>query len=467
MSLTGRRFRALHKCVQMQREAFMLLMEEHRIHRNSQKDLFRVIDDYCYRAKNLYNAVNYLIRQCGRIHRKLQSGEALEDWEREMADQVNEGIRLYHAGRPAGVKISCVDEKNALAADAYFLSWYLKASPEYKAMPYATCSQICIQELCRSWKSFYQAASAWRKHPERFAGFPRKPGCLDPKEGRGWLVITSQNFHLEEDGRIRMPGFLREIHIKTGQKAVRQIRVRTDGNAIRILLVYEKEECTAASSRGTAVMGIDLGVDNLITAVWNTEQPPVILNGRTLKSINQYYNKERARLQAAAKKGNKKEKTKRVSRLTEKRNRKVKDYLHKASRKIVELAKAAETGVMIIGNNKGWKQKVNLGNRTNQDFVSIPYRKLIEMICYKAALAGIEVRIVNESYSSGTSYLDGEMPEKEYYDRSRRIHRGLFRSNGGITINADVNAAYQIMKAGGVIPPGLKVHETVARLKVA
>ena len=107
----------------------------------------------------------------------------------------------------------------------------------------------------------------------------RKPGYLDPKEGRGWLVITSQNFHLEEDGRIRMPGFLREIHIKTGQKAVRQIRVRTDGNAIRILLVYEKEECTAASSRGTAVMGIDLGVDNLITAVWNTEQPPVILSG--------------------------------------------------------------------------------------------------------------------------------------------------------------------------------------------
>ena len=446
----------------------MLLMEEHRIHRNSQKDLFREIDDYCYRAKNLYNAANYLIRQCGRIHRKLQAGEVLEDWEREMTDQVNEGIRLYHAGRTSGRRIPCVDEQNALAADAYFLSWYLKTSPEYKAMPYATCSQICIQELCRSWKSFYKASSACRKNPEGFTGFPRKPGYLDPREGRGWLVITSQNFHLEEDGRVRMPGFLKGIHIKTGPKKVRQIRVRTEGDAVRILLVYEKkEDCTAVSSRGTAVMGIDLGVDNLITAVWNTEQPPVILNGRPLKSINQYYNKVRAGLQAAAKKGNQKEKTKRISRLTEKRNRKVKDYLHKASRKVVELAKAAGTGVIIIGNNKGWKQKVNLGNRTNQNFVSIPYRKLIEMISYKAALAGIEVRIVNESYSSGTSYLDGEMPEQKYYNSSRRIHRGLFRSNGGITINADVNAAYQIMKSGGVIPPGLKVNEPVARLKVA
>ena len=131
------------------------------------------------------------------------------------------------------------------------------------------------------------------------------------------------------------------------------------------------------------------------------------------------------------------------------------------------MAKAADTGLIIIGNNKGWKQKADLGNRTNQNFVSIPYLHLIEMIRYKAALAGIEVRVVAEAYTSGTSYLDGEQPEKRFYDRTRRIHRGLFRSGTGRCINADVNAAYQIMKAGGLQNLEIKEKETVVRIKVA
>ena len=446
----------------------MLLTEEHQIKRNGHKDLFRRIDDDCYRAKNLHNAANYLIRQCDRIHRKLETGIDLESWEKEMTDRVNEGIRLYNEGRPESRPVRYVDADNGFISDAYFLSWYLKSSPEYKAMPYATCSQICIQELCRSWKSFYKAIPAYQKHPEDFTGRPRKPGYLDPKEGREWLVITNQNFHTNEDGTIRMPGFLKGIHIKAGHENARQIRIKTEKDCIHILLIYEKEEVSVPKPlKGKAVMGIDLGVDNLAAAVWNSDHPPVILDGRALKSINQYYNKDRARLQAAAQKGNGKEKTKRLERLARKRNRKVKDHLHKASRKIIDLAKAADTGLIIIGNNKGWKQKVDLGNKTNQTFVSIPYHRLIQMIRYKAALEGIEVKVVAETYTSGTSYLDGEEPEKSFYDRKRRIHRGLFKSNSGICINADVNAAYQIMKAGGVKDLKIKQKESVDRIKVS
>ena len=141
--------------------------------------------------------------------------------------------------------------------------------------------------------------------------------------------------------------------------------------------------------------------------------------------------------------------------------------LHKAGRKIVELAAETGAGVIIIGNNKGWKQNVNLGNRTNQNFAAIPHLTLIEMIQYKAALKGIEVRIVEEAYTSGTSYLDGEMPEARLYNKSRRIHRGLFRSNSGICINADVNAAYQILKAGGIRDLKAKSVEQVRIIKAA
>ena len=256
-------------------------------------------------------------------------------------------------------------------------------------MPYATCSQICIQELCRSWKSYYKSLPAYRKNPSCFTGCPQKPGYLDPKDGREWLVITSQNFTCEENGYVRMPGFLKGIHIKARHSQIRQIRIKTEKTFIRLLLVYEaKEEAPLKPLMKKNAMGIDLGVNNLITAVWTSETAPVIIRGRTLKSTNQYYNKEKARLQAAAQKGNRQKKSRRMERLTQKRNNKIKDTLHKASRRIVELAKGTGTGMIIIGNNKGWKQKVNLGNRINQNFVSIPYLTLIEMIRYKASLAG-------------------------------------------------------------------------------
>ncbi|MBQ2677884.1 MAG: transposase [Firmicutes bacterium] len=446
----------------------MLLTEEHRIKKDGHKSLFRELDDLCFRAKNLHNAVNYLIKQIGRIHRKIRSGEVLEAWEKEMADQVNEGIRRYNTGRAENKQRPYVDADNGFIADAYFLSWYLKSSGEYKAMPYATCSQICIQELCRSWKSYHKAMPVYLKNPGRFTGRPQKPGYLDPKEGRGWLVITSQNFTREEDGLIRMPGFLKGIRIKARHSQIRQIRIKTERTCIRILLVYEeKEKCPAKPAENVNVMGIDLGVNNLITAVWTSNESPVIISGRPLKSINQFYNLKKACLQAAAQKGNGRKKTRRMDRLTRKRNSRVKDTLHKASRKIVDLAEKTGVGVIIIGNNKGWKQNVNLGNRTNQNFVSIPHRTLIEMIRYKAALRGIEVRIVEEAYTSGTSYLDGEMPSAPFYDRSRRAHRGLFRSNTGIFVNADVNAAYQILKAGGIIDLKIKQAEPVRKIKAA
>ena len=445
----------------------MLLTEEHRIKKTGHKALFRELDDYCFRAKNLHNAVNYLIRQCGRIHRKIRLGEALEAWEKEMTDRVNEGISLYNAGRAENKQMPYVNGDSGLNADAYFLSWYLKTSAEYKAVPYATCSQICIQELCRSWKAYYKALPEYIKNPARFTGRPQKPGYLDPKEGRGWLVITSQNFSCKEDGSIRMPGFLKEIHVKARHSQIRQIRIKTDREGIRVLLVYEKKEEVPQKPADAKTIGIDLGVNNLITAVWTSEETPVIISGKPLKSINQFYNRRKAFLQAAAQKGNGRKMTRRMNRLVRKRNNKVKDMLHKASRKIVELAAETGAGVIVIGNNKGWKQNVNLGNRTNQNFVAVPHLTLIEMIRYKAALKGIEVRIVEEAYTSGTSYLDGEVPAAFFYNRSRRIHRGLFRSNAGICINADVNAAYQILKAGGIKDLKIKNLEPVKKIKAA
>ena len=442
----------------------MILSEEHRIKKHNNKKLLHEIDDYCYKVKNLSNSVNYLIKQCYRIHKKIMNGKALEDWEKELIQEINKALEKYNSGRSESKRLRYIDADNGYIADAYFLSWYLKGTEVYKDVPYSTCSQICIQEKCREWKSFYRTMVEYGKNPKKFKEHPHVPGYLDPKTGRGSLVITSQIFKVNEDGKVTMPKFLSGIHIRSRHRNIRQIRIKMFKDSILISLMYEKEKKT---TNGTKVMGIDLGINNLIAAAWDSEDRPVIINGKPIKSINQYYNKAKAHMQKEAKVYNGKNRTKRMNKLTAKRNRKIKDYMHKASRKLVNLAVSSNVGLIVIGANQGWKQEVHMGNITNQNFVSIPYKTLTDMIAYKARLEGIEVKTVRESYTSGTSYLDGEKPTREYYDKERREERGLFRSNSGILINADINAAYQMIKLGSTRAIPIKTGEQITKIKAA
>lgn len=441
----------------------MILTEEHIIRCGNRKnrELYKKLDAYCFASKNLHNYANYLIVQCGRISDKLAKGEELLEWETSLLREINSAIGSYNTGRPTDKCIRTIDSHNGFIANAYFLSWYLKTSEPYKEMPYATCAQICLQELCREWKSFYKGLSAFRSGKEHMTGRPRRPGYLEKRKGRNALVLTSQNAKADENGSVRLPAFLSGIHIRTEHRNIRQIRFLTGDQKIRIQIMYEEAEQIQEKAEGT--MGIDLGVNNLMAIAMDTAADPVLLSGRPVKSVNQYYNKEKARLQAAAKKSNGLDTTKRIHRLTEKRNRKIRDYMHKASRKVIEIAIANGIGTIVIGTNKGWKQESDLSRKGNQSFVGIPFHMLTDMIAYKGKLSRIEVIVSEEMYTSGTSFLDGEAPVKENYNKSRRVKRGLFRSNKGVLINADVNAAYQIMKKAG---KDLKADRTVRKVIV-
>ena len=188
-------------------------------------------------------------------------------------------------------------------------------------------------------------------------------------------------------------------------------------------------------------MSIDLGLDNLAAIVTNTGLKPILINGKGLKSNNQYYNKKKAYYQSIAKQMNDKNYTNHLHWLTRKRNFKIEDTLHKVSKFIIDTALLNQITRIVIGNNKCWKQSVSLGKRINQAFVNIPHQRLIDKISYKARNCGIQVILTEESYTSGTSFLDNELPSKEYYNKKRRVHRGLFISKKGTPINADINAA--------------------------
>ena len=164
---------------------------------------------------------------------------------------------------------------------------------------------------------------------------------------------------------------------------------------------------------------------------------------------------------------NRKEYSNRMAQLTKKRMAKIEDYLHKASRYLIEYCKKEDISKIVIGQNKEWKQESPLGKVVNQSFVQIPFAKFLQMIQYKAEEVGIMVILTEERYTSGTSFLDGETPTKANYNKARRVHRGLFISNTGTLINADLNGAYQILKK--VIPiewdRGWALHPVVVNIR--
>ena len=425
------------------------------------KKVYSLIDVYSYRAKNLYNACNYIIKQSSRISYKLSKEEILENWEQEFIDNLNQQIDNYNQSGRKPKNITHISKENGYIADAYFLSWYLKTTEEYKELPMATCSQIVIQILCRNWKAYYQGIKDYKRNPNKYLGKPRPPKYLDKEQGRYWIVLTNQNVK-SVDNRLKLPKIFEGLKIKTDKENIQQVRLITRNKKTIVEIIYMVEE-KPQKSLNNKYMGIDIGVNNLATLTFTTESTPIIVNGRPLKSINQYYNKKLAKLRSENPNNYQ---TKAMCMLIEKRNQKVKDYLHKASRKIVDLAEANDISKIVIGNNRGWKQEVELGKKTNQNFVSIPFEMLIQQITYKATMSGIQVEVVEESYTSGTSYVDNEEPIKANYDKTRRKKRGLFVSNEGIEINADVNGSYQIMKKAKIKLP-IKYQEKVVRVKVA
>ena len=191
---------------------------------------------------------------------------------------------------------------------------------------------------------------------------------------------------------------------------------------------------------------IDIGIDNLAAVTTNLGHRTYIINGKGLKSVNKYYNKQMSHYRETAKRMNDMYYTKRMARITAKRNHKMDDNMHKASRKIVNGCINENINTIIIGYNKYWKRGSKLNRIVNQSFTGLPTQRFIEMLQYKAQESGINVILTSESYTSGTSFLDNEMPTKQNYNKSRRIYRGLFVSDGGTKINADINASFQILK---------------------
>jgi len=226
---------------------------------------------------------------------------------------------------------------------------------------------------------------------------------------------------------------------------LQQVRFIPKHRYIVIEVVYKISVPAQKQDNGRYV-SIDLGLDNFATIVNNVGKQPIAINGKGLKSVNQYYNKQMSHYRKVAKQMNGLDWTKRMSRITEKRNRMVENFMHQASAFVIKYALSLGCNTIIIGMNKGWKREVNLGKRTNQAFVHIPYEMFLHQLQYKGEQHGIRVIVSEESYTSKCSFLDMEEIKKQNPYKGKRIKRGLFQSEKGTLIHADVNGAYNIMR---------------------
>ncbi len=238
------------------------------------------------------------------------------------------------------------------------------------------------------------------------------------------------------------------ITVRTRQRNIQQVRIVPRIGFYVVEVVYEREPAPAAVTPALHA-GVDIGLNNL--AMLTSDKPgfvPRVVNGRPVKSINQFYNKRRAELRSRL--GNVGT-SRRLECITTKRTRRIDWYLHTASRRIIDLLVAEGIGTLVIGKNPRWKQEANMGRRNNQNFVSVPHARFIEMLSYKAELVGIQVRITEESYTSKASFLDAD-PLPVYGDvaspafSGRRVKRGLYRAADGQHINADVNGSYNTIR---------------------
>ena len=400
----------------------MQLVEQHII--KSTHKFYKELDRLCFLSKNLYNVANYMIRQ-----EFTANGNYLNSYSVD--------------------KLLNVD------------------NVDYKQLP-SKVSQQTLKLLDQNWKSFFQVVKSYKKNSNRFLGRPKLPKYKDKVKGRNPVIYTIQAISKKElrKGVIKLSKT--NIHFKTKVPvdSINQVRVVPKPNKVIVIeVIYTVQEKEVL--KNSNILGIDLGVNNLATCVNTVNTDKFIVNGKPLKSINQFFNKKRATLMGyVGDKGT----SNRIQRLTNKRNNKVKNYLHKASKYIINYCLTNDISTVVVGHNKEWKQKVNTGTRNNQNFVSIPFTTLINQLKYKGQLQGITVIETEESYTSKCSFIMSESLEHHESYLGKRVKRGLYRCNG-TSYNADVNGALNIIRK--VIPTfsvadygiqGVVVHPTKVTL---
>lgn len=345
---------------------------------------YQQIDDLCFKSKNLYNYANYIIRQ------------------------------------------EFISNKQYINYNQ--LDKILQKEESYQALP-SKVSQQTLKLLDKNWQNFFASIKDWKINPNKYKCKPNIPKYLDKVYGRYQLIYTKQ--------AIKKNNILSKtnIEVKT-KKDIQQVRITVKSFGYFIEVVYNKEgKEQVKESKNHA--HVDLGLNNLVTLTSNLGNN-YLVNGRILKSINHHFNKQKSKIKSKNK----------LKTLSKKRYFRITNYFHHVSKFILKYCLFYKIGVLVIGYNQGWKQKINIGKVNNQNFCFLPFLELIKQIVYKLEEVGIKVVLTEEAYTSQASCLDNDLLPKYGKEKpvfsGKRIKRGLYQAKDGTLVNADVNGSYNV-----------------------
>ena len=376
----------------------MNLTETHQIRPNHK--LYSICDELCFKSKNLYNAALFEFRQ--------------SYFDKEVNTLTWQNLnRIFN-------------QNNQF---------------DYRELP-SKVSNTVLKKLGNNISSFWSLVK--KSDYNEKVGLPK---YLHKTDGRFIVEFNKQTFSnkRDEDNNLIICKSSLDLRIPTKAEKPQQVRIIPKVGCYVIEVIYEIKENQPKQNQRVA--SIDLGLNNLATVVTNDGDNPILISGKKIKSINQYYNKMTSKQKSLL--PNNIFTSKSLDRLWLKRNNKISYEMHKITKFLANYFDERDVSKVIIGHNSGWKNCINLGKRNNQNFVNIPYTKFINQLTYKCQLLGITVITREESYTSKASFLDyDEIPN--YKDETipkfsgKRIKRGLYRSTTR-KINADVNGAYNIM----------------------
>lgn len=355
------------------------------------------LDDLTKKCKNLYNRANYLIRQ-----EFIENGKYIQKFD---------------------------------------MFTILKTDNDYKALP-TRVSRNVLRTLDGNWRGFFNAIKDWKSNPGKYLGKPNLPKYL-PKTGKFNAIFIDTGILKPKKGMFGLSGLKGRFKSKVEFKNIKEVNVKPlPSGKYKLNIIYKYEEKKKLENNGK-YCSIDLGLNNLMTLTSNKTNP-VLVNGRPLKSINQFYNKMLAKMKSELPKGI--YTSKRIKKLTEKRNNKINDYIHKSTRFLVDYCLDNELNTIVLGYNEGWKSGIEMGKINNQNFIGIPFETIKWYINYKSYMCGLNLVTQEESYTSKCSSIDLEPIKRHDEYVGLRIKRGLFRTGVGKLINSDVNGSLNILR---------------------
>ena len=370
----------------------------------STDERFALIKELCHLSKNLYNASLYDVRQ---YYFETKS------------------YRTWQSQRPIFTK---------------------NHNSDYYALQSHLAGEVLMQ-VGRQFISFFNNKTNKKKRIPKY------------KDKNGYNVITfpkitiSKQVDFDEDKQLYTYTLCKKsynLKIQSTKSNVKMAQFVYDevNDLIKCFKIYEVEQ-PKLKRDNSRYFSIDPGLNNIVSIYNNVGIRPLLYNGRPIKSINQYYNKNTAKLRSKLPTNVKS--SKRLKLLSFKRNNKIDYEMHKISTHIISEAVKNNISKIFIGNNIGWKNGIKIGRRNNQNFVNIPHTKLFNQLLYKDLLNGIEVIFTEESYTSKASFFDkDELPvygeNNNYKFSGRRISRGLYKDSKGNIWNADLNGAANIMR---------------------